>query len=178
MFTKLRLIFFEFERKFFPTTRPMFNEVKGKDLVGVEVGVNKGLNAYRLLKAMDIKMLYLIDPYPIEFTDSHLTYDNGDERYEYAQNLLKEFNNKKFYRCTVNNITLPMLDFAYIDGDHSYEGTMTDLKAIYPKVKKGGILGGDNFDVHWIGVPLAVIDFAREHNLEIKGTGNQWWFNV
>ena len=29
------------------------------------------------------------------------------------------------------------IDLAFIDGDHSYQGVMNDLKAIYPKVKPG-----------------------------------------
>ena len=37
------------------------------------------------------------------------------------------------------------LDFAYIDGDHTLRGITIDLLRIWPKVKDGGILGGDDF---------------------------------
>lgn len=33
-------------------------------------------------------------------------------------------------------------DFVFLDGDHSYEGRVSDLVAWYPLVKKGGILAG------------------------------------
>ena len=32
------------------------------------------------------------------------------------------------------------LSFGFIDGDHSYEGVTADLEAMYPKIKKGGVL--------------------------------------
>jgi len=46
--------------------RPMFefiNKQEKKNLTGAEIGVLKGENAARILKSLDIKHLYLIDPY-------------------------------------------------------------------------------------------------------------------
>jgi len=37
------------------------------------------------------------------------------------------------------------LDFAYIDGDHTLKGIAIDLIRVYPKVKLGGFIGGDDF---------------------------------
>jgi hypothetical protein len=37
------------------------------------------------------------------------------------------------------------LDFAYIDGDHTLRGITIDLIRLLPKVKEGGIIGGDDF---------------------------------
>jgi hypothetical protein len=37
------------------------------------------------------------------------------------------------------------LDFCYIDGDHTLRGILIDLIRLYPKVRDGGILGGDDF---------------------------------
>ncbi len=37
------------------------------------------------------------------------------------------------------------LDFAYIDGDHTLKGITIDLLRIWPKLKNGGILAGDDF---------------------------------
>jgi hypothetical protein len=38
-----------------------------------------------------------------------------------------------------------ILDFCYIDGDHTLRGTLVDLIRFYPKMRDGGILGGDDF---------------------------------
>lgn len=37
------------------------------------------------------------------------------------------------------------LDFAYIDGDHTLRGIAIDLIRVYPKVRDGGFVGGDDF---------------------------------
>lgn len=37
------------------------------------------------------------------------------------------------------------LDLVYIDGDHTLRGIVIDLISIYPKVKSGGFIGGDDF---------------------------------
>ena len=37
------------------------------------------------------------------------------------------------------------LDFAYIDADHTLKGIAIDLIRVYPKVRAGGFLGGDDF---------------------------------
>ncbi len=37
------------------------------------------------------------------------------------------------------------LDFAYIDGDHTLRGITIDLIKLMPKVKEGGLIGGDDF---------------------------------
>jgi len=49
------------------------------------------------------------------------------------------------------------LDIVYIDGDHTYEAVVKDLAAWHPKIKKGGILCGD--DIGWSGVKRAVDEF-------------------
>ncbi|MDP2598879.1 MAG: class I SAM-dependent methyltransferase [Candidatus Liptonbacteria bacterium] len=37
-------------------------------------------------------------------------------------------------------------DAIYIDGDHSYDGVVSDIKGLRDKVKKGGMLCGDDYD--------------------------------
>jgi predicted O-methyltransferase YrrM len=32
------------------------------------------------------------------------------------------------------------VDMAFIDGDHSEEGILGDLRAVYPKIKPGGVI--------------------------------------
>ena len=37
-------------------------------------------------------------------------------------------------------------DFVFIDGDHSYEGVKKDIVSYWPKLKVGGIMGGDDYN--------------------------------
>lgn len=62
-------------------------------------------------------------------------------------------------------------DFVYIDADHSYEGCLEDIKAWYPKVKSGGVIGGHDYveAVNSFGVKFGVIEavaeFRRDNNI-------------
>ena len=75
----------------------------------------------------------------------------------------------------------PICDLIYIDGDHTYEGCLSDIENWYPKVKKGGFLTGDDYirTVDPVGivyeVKKAVGHFALKNNLEVyEIPGNEW----
>jgi len=40
---------------------------------------------------------------------------------------------------------VPAVDLLFLDGDHSYEGTLADLRGYVPKIKPGGILAMHDF---------------------------------
>jgi len=46
------------------------------------------------------------------------------------------------------------VDFIMLDGDHSYDAVKADISAWLPKMKKGGIMSGDDYT--WPGVETAV----------------------
>jgi len=45
----------------------------------------------------------------------------------------------------VGHIPDQSLDLAYLDGDHTLRGITIDLIKLLPKVKEGGLIGGDDF---------------------------------
>jgi len=45
----------------------------------------------------------------------------------------------------IDEIPDQSLDFAYIDGDHTLRGITLDLIQVLPKIKDGGLIGGDDF---------------------------------
>ncbi len=51
------------------------------------------------------------------------------------------------------------LDFVFVDGDHSYEGVMRDLKGWFPKLKTNGIMAGHDYNEPSCGVKKAVDEF-------------------
>lgn len=65
------------------------------------------------------------------------------------------------------------INFLMIDGDHSYEAVTSDIKNYFYKVKQGGIIAGDDYNV-FDGTTKAVNDyFLGAHTL----FGNNWnWF--
>jgi cephalosporin hydroxylase len=72
------------------------------------------------------------------------------------------------------------LDFVFIDGLHSYEACYSDIKAWYPKVKKGGYIGGHDIDgpEHFNGVRKAVDEFfPNKNDIEIYNIGWASWLH-
>jgi hypothetical protein len=62
------------------------------------------------------------------------------------------------------------IDAVYIDGNHSYEAVMEDIKYWSPKVKEGGLLIGDDY-LAFEGVKKAVNDSFSHFN----EVGNTWF---
>ncbi len=61
------------------------------------------------------------------------------------------------------------LDFVYLDNDHGYEHLSRELELWYPKIKPGGMIGGDDYvNEVFVGVRKAVDEFALIHSLPIE----------
>jgi len=144
-----------FELSSIKVNRPSLRTLIGKkDLVGAEIGVFLGLNAYNILASLDIKKLYLIDPYEEEEGMLSGTTTNGSVvlrlRHE-AHQRLEKFKDKiiwieKKSEYAVEDIEDGELDFVYIDGCHIFEYVLKDNELYSPKVKIGGLLCGHDYD--------------------------------
>lgn len=154
------------------------------DLIGkgVEVGTCKGLFAANLLSLWP-GQLYCVDAWaPIP---------GYDEQYDHEANLKEAHERLREYedRCTICRMTSlqasegfenATLDFVYLDANHGYQAVRDDLNAWYPKVRKGGILAGDDYGIvpeQWIemghgkvrfGVKRAVDEWAKTHRKNIS----------
>lgn len=174
--------------------RPMIeyiseNYTQSEDLTGVEIGVACGDNAFSILNTLPIKKLYLIDPY-LEYEEFKGNY-GWEERYQRefdgyfrnATDLLQDYNDKIQFIIKKSEDAIydvpGDLDFVYVDGNHDYEYVKSDLELYYPKLKLGGILGGDNFESLTPSVSRAVLEFTDKHGLKIYGgrspASYEWW---
>ena len=161
--------------------RPMIKFLEkrnGKGLIGAEIGVSDGFNAKRILSSLDVKTLYLVDPY--------LKYIDGDDRKadcgakkQLAEKRLKPFENKTVFIHKLSSEAVDLLpdnlDFVYIDANHNYEYVKADVAAYFKKVKSGGVLGGHDFFGKLQGVVWAVIEFAQKENLKLYSDVLDWW---
>lgn len=72
------------------------------------------------------------------------------------------------------------VDFVWIDADHSYKGVKDDIAAWWPKIKRGGAMGGDDFPMAGVKVaveesgPYELIQGIRE-DAEYSGPWESWW---
>ena len=95
---------------------------------------------------------------------------------ESVKKFLKKFDKNISLIKGDTNITLPKsnlenIDFAFIDGGHSYKTSYNDLEVIFKKIKKKNftILCDDYEDATYITeVKKAVNDFANKYSLKFK----------
>jgi predicted O-methyltransferase YrrM len=156
-----------------------------RDSVAGEIGTYNGIFAERIVRIGKPKKLYLIDPWkgiP----------DRTEEKYsQKAQDIRHNTVAEKFesqitrgqvviVRKTSDDAVLDFpndfFDFLYIDGDHSYKQVVLDLQNYYPKVKKGGLLCGD--DYHIDEVRQAVDQFAKEKGLTVTEKNRQFMIRL
>ena len=173
-------------------TKPALRQLKGRNnLVGAEIGIGEGRHASFFLLELDIDFVFLIDP--------HTAYK--DERLIRKLEIIKEWEKKAHIRLdryehkikwmkeksvdAAKHIANNSLDFVYIDGNHTYESVAEDIFSYYPKVKKGGLLSGHDYE--YKSVKKAVDEFVSKQKLKLyiedmgpgqfsgEGMKYDWW---
>jgi hypothetical protein len=170
---------------------------------GAEIGVWEG-NTSKLMLNKNLKHLHLVDswstvPYKNQPNNEHGSYEQYLLKYQRLTGRPDEESFKKYYDSIYEkvvskfknntNVTIhrqtskewfetfseDLLDWIYVDGDHSYEGCLYDLNQAKNVVKPGGFIFGD--DYRWTirhgkaGVTKAVKEFVAENNYNIEQIG-------
>lgn len=153
---------------------------------GAEVGVYKGDFSARILKVARPKKLFLVDPWrffpsnPSKCWGGNSDVDQGVMDGIYA-GVVRRFQDAiasgvvQVCRATSLESTATIadgqLDWAYIDGDHRYPAVLQDLEAYWPKIRPGGVLLGDDYDLpnsfFEDGVTKSVAEFTRTHGIPV-----------
>jgi Methyltransferase domain len=119
-----------------------------------EIGVYRGRFAAEILAACSsIQRYYMVDPW--RHLENWNKPANTDDA-QFSTYLAETKANTEFAadkRIILRGTTTEVLDqipdgsldFAYIDGDHTLHGICIDLIRVYPKVRAGGWIGGDDF---------------------------------
>jgi len=167
--------------------RPALRKLLGKkSLVGAEIGVQRGLNAERILKTLHIKKLYLIDPYEAFVEKGSVSNETVNRWLAEAKGKLKKWEKRLIWVRKkavdgVEDIPDGELDFIYHDGSHTYENVKKELELYEQKVKPGGLIAGHDYNKK--GVMTAVNErFGEEVTIDIhvrKKMGRKivkdWW---
>ncbi len=159
---------------------PLVSKYYPKNSIGAEIGVFKGDFSPTLLKYSDPKELHLIDPwYHLEpkwewASGNKSTIDGlvgilNELREDIEKN--RVFVHVQDDLIVLNNFPDEYFDWVYIDSSHDYEHTKKELEILNNKVKKGGIISGDDWrndtsHVHY-GVYKAVQEFLSAYDYEI-----------
>ena len=119
-----------------------------------EIGVYRGAFAAKILAECDsIQKYYMIDPWRHldDWNKPANTDDDEFQRFMEESEAVTAFASQRrvMLRGTttevIDRIPDGSLDFAYVDGDHTLRGVTIDLTQVWPKVRDGGWIGGDDF---------------------------------
>lgn len=162
---------------------------------GAEIGVRRGDYSETLCTQIkSLKTLYSVDPWNVVYEDP-TSAKFGAARQERYYNIAKEKLSKypvcKIVKKTsleaVRDIEYESLDFVYIDGSHMFDYVMVDLIEWGKRVRKGGIISGDDYKELTHGNVIdAVNTYAKVHGIEVLNVFdppdddpyyvNGWWF--
>ena len=163
---------------------------QGVHLVGAEIGVLRANTAHRILVERPLLKHYMIDPWCVP--DKGSSYDLSNDtnaqktQAEHDADYRKTIELTKFAGAravvmrnmsheVVDQFEDGFFDFVFIDGDHSYDGARLDIKLWLPKVKKGGWIGGHDYDHPRLqGVKRAVDEAFIGKKIDLDD--NRTWF--
>jgi hypothetical protein len=123
----------------------------------LEIGVWKGDFAKQVLdQCKFIERYYMIDPWamlpdwnkPFNVDSQYFddVYNEAMKKTSFASNRIVVLRGRT--KEVIDEIPDESLDFAYIDGDHTLRGITIDLIKLFPKIKKNGLIGGDDFSLN------------------------------
>jgi hypothetical protein len=156
-------------------------------LVGqaVEIGVLRGGFSAQILGTWEGARLTCVDPwreFPSDEYVDNANFSQGDheKNFEETTRRLAGYGPRsRILRKTsqegAGEFPNESLDFVYIDAQHHYEAVREDIRLWYPKVKRGGVLGGHDYldgvvANSLFGVKRAVDEFAAEQGLKMIAT--------
>lgn len=158
-------------------------------LIGAEIGVYVGHNAQFILETLNIRKLYLIDPFDPDNDFEGYIKTRLAKAKAPALERLEPFKDKIQWLFmtsdkAIRHIEEP-LDFVYIDGNHSYTYVKRDIENYSWLVKVGGFVGGHDFMMRGrppIEAKRAVNEFVAEHSCNLVVSKEfdphhpDWWF--
>lgn len=149
--------------------------------LGVEVGVADGKYSETLAATNPQMRLYGVDPYVPYRGYKDYTKDSTFERLmAEAHTRLDKYDNYEFIREfsveASQDFEDGSLDFVYIDANHREPYVTQDIEAWAPKVKKGGIVAGDDYvrmkaeggkdSDNWVVIP-AITKYAKDRGIQL-----------
>lgn len=137
--------------------------------IAVEIGVAEGNFSRDILNWPNIAKLYSIDSWKTlnQKGDGGSEQTWHDANYTKAMSLLTPFGERSVVLRQMSSAAVfqfedNSVDFIHLDGDHSYDGVLSDLIAWYPKMKSGAVISGHDYLMTQYGVQQAVTDFTKK----------------
>ena len=152
----------------------LFKTICKKGMRVAEVGVFKGRMSMMIMQMFDRKLEY--------FCVDHFCGSAEHEKKDYLPEFLENTSRSGVRVCVGSSTDVAKwfddnyFDIVYLDASHDYLSVMADIQAWLPKVKKGGVLCGDDYIRGWDGVIQAVDEAFGDRAQRVSG--QQWWVEV
>ena len=158
--------------------------------IGAEIGVAQGDHAEHLLRNWSGSLL-LVDCWRKQDWAIHcdsgalITDEDHEQNYQRTLDRMRPFGTRaalvrKFSIEAASSIKDGLLDFVYLDANHSYKAVCADLAAWYPKVRSGGLMSGHDFvdSGNPFGVKSAVMEFIAGFPVDLYVSNEEWptWY--
>lgn len=155
-------------------------------VVGAEIGIWKGKMSAFLLRREDLT-LYMVDSWrrvpgleASGFTDDEQIRNHAlslrTTDYAAERRIVMHMDSEDASMSVKDGA----LDFVFIDADHSYDGVKKDILAWGPKIKRGGLLSGHDYDNpnerNGKEVKRAVDDAVSNNGWRLKLGEESTWF--
>ena len=178
----MRRILRKLRRAFRPEADPRLSLLAKmpKAAVCAEVGVWKGDFSLLIQRITTPAKLHLIDAWQFQPEFPDRMYGGSmakgqmdmDRIYEYVRKRFRKYPGVILHRGKSEEILREFedayFDWVYIDGNHSYDFVRADLQICLAKVRRGGIIAGDDYfwgEADRFPVQRAVQDFIESNNL-------------
>jgi len=128
----------------------------------VEVGVERGAFSRIFVPMLQNKLiehLYLIDPWRADMFCCPIAQAAMDAMQYEVEEIFKDLPVTIMKTTSVEGaaqFAFNSLDFVYLDAKHDFDSILQDFDTWYPRVKKGGIIGGHDYSIEGV---KQVVDF-------------------
>ena len=136
----------------------------------IEIGARYGESSKVIIKNLKVDKYIIIDPYTsyddynTDGFNAIIKHDDDDNIFNKIKRELERLHNNMIFHKTfstdiktIKAIDDNSIDLIFIDGNHTYKYVLDDLENYYPKLKKSGIICGDDF-------------FMRTHENDVLNT--------
>lgn len=154
---------------------------KLKPRIVIEVGVYSGGLTQRLSAVSGIQEYYVVDDWQPEFAmevhkmdrvtaEEHMN-QIADDVLAWAKKVACVHVLRMPSLSAVQQFEDGYIDFWHQDGLHTFDGLTSDIRAWWPKIREGGILTGDNFEIPEVE---AAVNSLLPHR-KFLARGRVWW---
>lgn len=168
---------------------PLFNKY-GLTGLGLELGVQKGEFSEHIVRKWKGQHLFLVDIWEHQSETDYVDIANVSTE-EHLKNMMETINRinkhvdtdsvsvwRSNSRVASNVFKDNMLDWVYLDANHSYLDTKLDINRWYHKVKSGGIISGDDWDMPAVNKAVyeTILALGNDITVIVTSYGNRSWY--